>query len=109
MIHVRLRTVDGLLASLDSEGHAIRSGSADSAACAVVSTLLHGAGESFANCRECRIEGAVPEPGRFSMTLESVVAENIPWAAGVTDLLIRQLDFIGREYPEEIEVTHVQE
>ena len=109
MIRVRLRTVDGVVASLESEGHAIRRGAVDSAACAVVSTLLQGIGKAFGSHWGCRLEGSVPEPGRFSMTLHGVDPDVTMWAAGVTDLLVRQLDFIGEEYSGEVEVTHLQE
>ncbi len=109
MIRIRLHTVDGVLTALESEGHAVRTGAGDSPACAVVSTLLQGLGQALVHRAGYTVDGSAPEPGRFSLSVSNVESAERGRLAGLTDLLVRQLKFVAREYPEDLQCTITEE
>ncbi len=103
MIEVRIeREAGGALVRVSSTGHA---GAGNSAACLAVTTLLKSAARALAERPALQITGAAPHPGSMRFRVEVPNAEDLEYARGVTELLVRGLSELAAEFPEELRLT----
>ena len=98
MISVRVVLRRGGLRFLRSEGHAVDSGEG-SVPCAAVSALVGAASRALINAEGCQVDGSAPDPGYLELQVLRVRPGKGRWLRGVTDVLLKGLKDVGREFP----------
>lgn len=103
MITVRAWSRGGFLQRLESDGHAVKPNTGDSAACAAVSAVL----KAFAIVAvdDFGATGSAPAPGRLEIAMQSAHER----AAGAWRLCRATLLEIQQAYPGQVVVTTTEE
>lgn len=107
MIRCIIEADHGILRSLRSSGH----GDIDnrdakvSVACAAVSTLLRTAGVLLETSEQVIIELKTFQPGEIDVRIKHVDEKAEQWLRGLTDMLIRGLEDVQRDFPAQVQLS----
>lgn len=107
MIRIEVVRQDGVLRRLSSRGHADTGGRPESAPCAAVSVVLKSFGLATVDAEGCTVEGAVPEPGVFDLSVMEIGDHR--WYAGVSGIVERQIAVIAETWPDEVTIDYRDE
>lgn len=107
MINVQVTTVEGIPSRLVSSGHAMRSGSSESAPCAAVSVVLKSFGLAIATNTGCRVQVQADQPGSFDLRLGE--CRDLQWLAGTWAVTATSLREIAAAWPDEMRLTITEE
>lgn len=97
---------DGRLSRLESRGHAVRRGAAESAPCAAVSAVVRGLGLALV-AGPLTVDGDVSEPGHARFDV--VECTDDQWMAGLSDGTLRTLEAIAHAWPNDVELERIEE
>ena len=90
---------DGVLHTLNLNGHLPGAPQGENLACAAVSLTVRSAARLVAGCPRISVRGAAPEPGRLFLRVINRPVKETQWLKGITDLLLQALADIDDEYP----------
>jgi uncharacterized protein YsxB (DUF464 family) len=96
---------DGGLRRLDATGHALVSKGQVSVVCGAVSALLRSAAGLLLDTPGIDVSGEAPGTGVLRLSVESVATEQKELFAGITALLIRSLEDVAGDEPDEVSLT----
>jgi len=99
-IHVSL-SPGGLLRGFEARGHAGRAPAGRNLACAAATVLLRSTARACV-ARGLATGGGAREPGDLRLSVAPVPEPERGWLRGVTDVLLRGVDDLQRDYPGEI-------
>ena len=101
MIAITVTLADGIVAALDSRGHARKRGNA-SIPCAAVSALLRAFVAAVGDSPEVSGEGNAPSEG--ALTLRIRHASDPRWLRGASDTLLNGLRQVEADFPRDVEL-----
>ncbi|AHC14835.1 ribosomal-processing cysteine protease Prp [Salinispira pacifica] len=107
MIRCIVEADNGMLRVLHSSGH----GDVDnrdarvSISCAAVSTLLRTAGVLLETSEQVMIELKKFQPGEIDLRVKHVDEKAEQWLRGLTDMLIRGLEDVQRDFPAQVQLS----
>ncbi len=107
MIGVHVTVAEGVPTRIISSGHAIRSGSADSAPCAAVSVVLKSFGLGLAGNAKCRVSARAEQPGALDIELHG--CDDQRWLAGVWAVTETSLREIAVAWPDQVQLSITEE
>ncbi|MEX2443652.1 MAG: hypothetical protein WD492_08605 [Alkalispirochaeta sp.] len=107
MINVEVTVADGAPLRIVSSGHAIRTGSAESAPCAAASVVLKSFGLAVVRNTGCTVQVQAEEPGSFDVQLGA--CEDRRWIIGVWAVTETSLREIAAAWPDEVRLTITEE
>jgi uncharacterized protein len=94
---------DGALRSFAAEGHAGRDVAGKNVACAAATVLLRTTARLCAG-KGLAAAGRAKAPGHMSLAVSEPGAADAAWLAGVTDFLLRGVQDLRDEFPEDFVV-----
>jgi uncharacterized protein YsxB (DUF464 family) len=107
MILIEVTTRDGVPLRIRSRGHAVRTGSAESAPCAAVSVVLKSLGLTVAGDSRCDLRLQAERPGEFDLEVDA--GDAVTWLAAVWSMAGTTLREIATAWPEQVRLTITEE
>ena len=107
MIDIQVSMTEGVPTRVISSGHAIRSGSADSAPCAAVSVVLKSFGLALARNAQCRVHARAEHPGALDVAVHG--CEDHQWITGVWVVTETSLREIAAAWPDHVRLSITEE
>lgn len=95
---------NGLLETLNANGHAISTNSGVSIACAAVSTLTRSAARVLVEKDGFEIDLQLPEPGEFYLKVKNYQSSDKEWFEGVSDFIYSGFKDLLKDFPEAIDL-----
>lgn len=95
---------DGGLRRLDATGHALVPKGQVSVVCGAVSALLRSVSGLLLDAPGIDASGEAPAPGVLRLSIEKVATDRKVFLAGITALLIRSLEDVTGDEPDEVSV-----
>jgi uncharacterized protein YsxB (DUF464 family) len=93
---------DGGLRRLDATGHALAPKGQVSVVCGAVSALLRSVAGLFLDTPGIDVSGEAPATGVLNLSIERVATDRKEFLAGITALLIRSLEDVAGDEPDEV-------
>lgn len=99
-----LQIRDGRVVRVSSRGHASGSPAGENILCAAVSVLLRSFARAVEDARGIDSEGNAPGPGILDLTVRRVDETRGEWFEGLSCFLVKGLEDLQSEYPEDLRV-----
>lgn len=106
MLRIRVRLESsGLLAEVDAEGHAGFARRGRDIVCAAATLLLRTVARTFEGDSGYIVEGSAESRGRLHFSVRPATGTDTDWGKGVTEMFVKGIDDLSREFPKHIELT----